>query len=131
MFEREIPSGDAGPSMMRVIAGRRRGRGSRADALQSQDGAKAITVGTPIAIIGEEGDDLSGADALAAEGSGSGSGSSAPKPSASAPKPSANSTVSAVATNNNAASSAALPTGTSAEADPTCEIVYVTVTPSA
>ncbi|KAK1925274.1 CND02450-like protein [Papiliotrema laurentii] len=33
------------------------------------DGAKSIAVGTPIAIIGEEGDDLSGADALAKEGS--------------------------------------------------------------
>ena len=62
---------------------------------------------------------------------GGGSGSTAPKPSASAPKPSANSTISSVATNNNAASSAALPTATSAEADQTCEIVYVTVTPSA
>ncbi|WWD18282.1 pyruvate dehydrogenase complex dihydrolipoamide acetyltransferase [Kwoniella shandongensis] len=31
-----------------------------------QDGEKGIAVGTPIAIIGEEGDDLSGADALAA-----------------------------------------------------------------
>nr|ODN91714.1 pyruvate dehydrogenase complex dihydrolipoamide acetyltransferase [Cryptococcus depauperatus CBS 7841] len=32
-----------------------------------QDGSKNIAVGTPIAIFGEEGDDLSGADALAAE----------------------------------------------------------------
>ncbi|WVQ80621.1 pyruvate dehydrogenase complex dihydrolipoamide acetyltransferase [Cryptococcus sp. DSM 104549] len=32
-----------------------------------QNGAKGIAVGTPIAIIGEEGDDLSGADALAKE----------------------------------------------------------------
>ncbi|KAK4687086.1 pyruvate dehydrogenase E2 component (dihydrolipoamide acetyltransferase), partial [Tremellales sp. Uapishka_1] len=31
-----------------------------------QDGAKGIAVGTPIAIIGEEGDDFSGADELAA-----------------------------------------------------------------
>jgi pyruvate dehydrogenase E2 component (dihydrolipoamide acetyltransferase) len=44
--------------------------------LQSQDGAKAIQVGTPIAIIGEEGDDLSGADALASEGSSSSSSAS-------------------------------------------------------
>nr|XP_019012508.1 pyruvate dehydrogenase complex dihydrolipoamide acetyltransferase [Kwoniella pini CBS 10737]OCF51289.1 pyruvate dehydrogenase complex dihydrolipoamide acetyltransferase [Kwoniella pini CBS 10737] len=32
------------------------------------DGAKGIAVGEPIAIIGEEGDDLSGADKLASEG---------------------------------------------------------------
>ncbi|WVR06166.1 pyruvate dehydrogenase complex dihydrolipoamide acetyltransferase [Kwoniella sp. DSM 27419] len=32
-----------------------------------QDGAKGVAVGTPIAIIGEEGDDLSGADKLASE----------------------------------------------------------------
>nr|ACZ51502.1 CND02450-like protein [Kwoniella heveanensis] len=31
------------------------------------DGAKGVAVGTPIAIIGEEGDDLSGADKLASE----------------------------------------------------------------
>lgn len=55
----------------------------------SQDGAKGIAVGTPIAIIGEEGDDLSGADALAAEGGSSSSSSeSAPKKEdASAPAP--------------------------------------------
>ena len=63
-------------------------------------------------------------------GGGSGSGSTAPKPSASVPKPSSNSTISAVATNNNAASST-LPTAASSAADQTCEIVYVTVTPSA
>lgn len=34
---------------------------------QKQDGAKGIPVGTIIAVIGEEGDDLSGADKLAAE----------------------------------------------------------------
>lgn len=38
------------------------------------DGAKSIAVGSPIAIIAEEGDDLSGADAMAAEKEGSGSG---------------------------------------------------------
>lgn len=43
---------------------------------QSQDGAKAIAVGTPIAIIGEEGDDLSGADKLASESGDSASSSS-------------------------------------------------------
>jgi hypothetical protein len=36
--------------------------------VQVQDGSKAVPVGTTIAITGEEGDDLSGADALAAEG---------------------------------------------------------------
>ncbi len=36
--------------------------------LQVQDGSKAVKVGTTIAVTGEEGDDLSGADALAAEG---------------------------------------------------------------
>ncbi|WRT67583.1 pyruvate dehydrogenase complex dihydrolipoamide acetyltransferase [Kwoniella shivajii] len=41
-----------------------------------QDGAKGIPVGTPIAILGEEGDDLSGADKLASEGGESSSGSS-------------------------------------------------------
>ena len=35
--------------------------------LQQTDGAKSIAVGTPIAIIGEEGDDLSQADAMASE----------------------------------------------------------------
>ena len=34
---------------------------------KSPDGSKGISVGIPIAIIGEEGDDLSGADALASE----------------------------------------------------------------
>ncbi|ORY27890.1 dihydrolipoyllysine-residue acetyltransferase [Naematelia encephala] len=43
-----------------------------------QDGAKNIQVGTPIAIIGEEGDDPSGADALAAESDASSSQSSEP-----------------------------------------------------
>jgi pyruvate dehydrogenase E2 component (dihydrolipoamide acetyltransferase) len=38
-----------------------------------QDGSKGIPVGTTIAILGEEGDDFSGADALAAEDSGSSS----------------------------------------------------------
>jgi pyruvate dehydrogenase E2 component (dihydrolipoamide acetyltransferase) len=47
-----------------------------ADIVQSQDGAKGIQVGTPIAIIGEEGDDLSGADALASEQSSSSSSDS-------------------------------------------------------
>ncbi|OBZ79090.1 Pyruvate dehydrogenase complex protein X component, mitochondrial [Grifola frondosa] len=37
----------------------------------ANDGAKNIAVGSAIAIIGEEGDDLSGADKLAAESSGS------------------------------------------------------------
>ena len=36
--------------------------------VQVQDGSKAVPVGTTIAITAEEGDDLSGADALAAEG---------------------------------------------------------------
>jgi pyruvate dehydrogenase E2 component (dihydrolipoamide acetyltransferase) len=36
---------------------------------QMQDGAKSIAVGTPIAILGEEGDDPAGADALAGESS--------------------------------------------------------------
>ncbi|KAF9651911.1 pyruvate dehydrogenase [Thelephora ganbajun] len=35
----------------------------------SPDGSKGVAVGFPIAIIGEEGDDLSGADALASEAS--------------------------------------------------------------
>nr|XP_019045878.1 pyruvate dehydrogenase complex dihydrolipoamide acetyltransferase [Kwoniella bestiolae CBS 10118]OCF24808.1 pyruvate dehydrogenase complex dihydrolipoamide acetyltransferase [Kwoniella bestiolae CBS 10118] len=35
-----------------------------------QDGAKGIAVGTPIAVIGEEGDDISGADKLASESEG-------------------------------------------------------------
>lgn len=39
--------------------------------IMQNDGAKSITVGEPIAIVGEEGDDFSGADALAAEGGGS------------------------------------------------------------
>jgi pyruvate dehydrogenase E2 component (dihydrolipoamide acetyltransferase) len=47
---------------------------------QVNDGAKSIQVGTPIAIIGEEGDDLSGADALASEAS------SAPAPKKEEPK---------------------------------------------
>lgn len=34
---------------------------------QASDGAKNVPVGTPIAIVGEPGDDLSGADALASE----------------------------------------------------------------
>lgn len=34
---------------------------------KSPDGSKGVSVGSPIAIIGEEGDDLSGADALASE----------------------------------------------------------------
>lgn len=59
---------------------------------QSNDGAKAIAVGTPIAIIGEEGDDLSGADALASESSSSSSsGSSAPEKPASEQKEAAKS----------------------------------------
>ena len=36
---------------------------------KSPDGSKGVSVGSPIAIIGEEGDDLSGADALASEAS--------------------------------------------------------------
>lgn len=44
---------------------------------QANDGAKNIAVGTPIAIVGEEGDDLSGAEAMAKEGDDS--GASAPK----------------------------------------------------
>lgn len=35
--------------------------------MQAQDGAKNVAIGTPIAIVAEPGDDLSGADALAAE----------------------------------------------------------------
>jgi len=46
-----------------------------------QDGSKGIQVGTTIAILGEEGDDFSGADALAGEDSGpSSSSSSSPSP---------------------------------------------------
>lgn len=45
---------------------------------QVQDGAKGVAVGSPIAIIGEEGDDASGADALANE-SDSSSGSAEKK----------------------------------------------------
>ncbi|KZT51490.1 pyruvate dehydrogenase [Calocera cornea HHB12733] len=44
----------------------------------AQDGAKNVQVGTPIAIMGEPGDDLSGADKLAAEGA------DAPPPAAAA-----------------------------------------------
>lgn len=36
-------------------------------AVQAQDGQKGIAVGSPIGIIGEEGDDISGAEQLAAE----------------------------------------------------------------
>jgi len=36
---------------------------------KSPDGSKGVSVGSTIAIIGEEGDDLSGADALASEAS--------------------------------------------------------------
>ena len=46
---------------------------------QQNDGAKSIQVGAPIAIIGEEGDDISGADKLAAE-------SDAPAPAKEEPK---------------------------------------------
>ncbi|GHJ87122.1 hypothetical protein NliqN6_3524 [Naganishia liquefaciens] len=42
------------------------------------DGSKAVKVGTVIAVTAEEGDDLSGADALAAEGSSSSSSSEQP-----------------------------------------------------
>ncbi|KAJ9122230.1 hypothetical protein QFC22_001649 [Naganishia vaughanmartiniae] len=42
------------------------------------DGSKAVKVGTVIAITGEEGDDVSGADALAAEGESASSESSEP-----------------------------------------------------
>ncbi|OWT40013.1 pyruvate dehydrogenase complex dihydrolipoamide acetyltransferase [Cryptococcus neoformans Bt1] len=48
----------------------------------AQDGAKNIAVGTPIAIVGEEGDDLSQADALAAESQ----SESAPSQKEAAPK---------------------------------------------
>jgi len=41
--------------------------------IQVEDGAKGVTVGNTIAIIGEEGDDPSGAEALAKEGSSSAS----------------------------------------------------------
>ncbi|KAJ7361615.1 dihydrolipoamide acetyltransferase [Mycena albidolilacea] len=37
----------------------------------AQDGAKNVQVGSPIAIVGEEGDDISGADALASKASAS------------------------------------------------------------
>jgi len=65
-------------------------------------------------------------------GSGSGSGSTAPKPSASsasAPEASSNSTISSVSTNNNVASttSFSMAASSTAAADQTCEIVYVTV----
>ncbi|WWC88886.1 pyruvate dehydrogenase complex dihydrolipoamide acetyltransferase [Kwoniella dendrophila CBS 6074] len=50
-----------------------------------QDGAKGIAVGTPIAIIGEEGDDISGADKLASEDSGSSQPSSSSSSSSSTP----------------------------------------------
>jgi pyruvate dehydrogenase E2 component (dihydrolipoamide acetyltransferase) len=45
---------------------------------QVEDGAKGVTVGNTIAIIGEEGDDPSGAEALAKEGSSSSSSESKP-----------------------------------------------------
>jgi pyruvate dehydrogenase E2 component (dihydrolipoamide acetyltransferase) len=51
--------------------------------LQQNDGAKSIPVGTPIAIIGEEGDDMSGADALIAESSDSSSSSESKPPTSS------------------------------------------------
>ncbi|CAD6889629.1 unnamed protein product [Tilletia controversa] len=43
------------------------------------DGAKEVKVGSVIAVIGEEGDDLSGADKVAEDASASSSGSSSPK----------------------------------------------------
>lgn len=46
--------------------------------IQVGDGSKAVKVGTVIAVTAEEGDDLSGADALAAEGSSSSSSSEQP-----------------------------------------------------
>jgi pyruvate dehydrogenase E2 component (dihydrolipoamide acetyltransferase) len=46
--------------------------------LQVNDGAKGVQVGAPIAILAEEGDDLSGADKLASESSSK--SSSEPKP---------------------------------------------------
>ena len=52
-------------------------------ALQQNDGAKSIAVGTPIAIIGEEGDDFSKADAMASEPS---EPSEASKPASPPPK---------------------------------------------
>ncbi|EPQ60697.1 dihydrolipoamide acetyltransferase [Gloeophyllum trabeum ATCC 11539] len=51
----------------------------------AQDGAKNIAVGTPIAIVAEEGDDLSGAEALAAEAASA--PSSQPKKEEAAPPP--------------------------------------------
>jgi len=49
---------------------------------QSQDGAKGVPVGTPIAVVGEEGDDLSGAADFAAKAQ-----TSAPKEAAKEEKP--------------------------------------------
>ncbi|EJT99796.1 pyruvate dehydrogenase [Dacryopinax primogenitus] len=47
------------------------------------DGSKGVAVGTPIAIVGEEGDDLSGAEKLAAEAAAAGTAkAAAPKPDA-------------------------------------------------
>ena len=50
---------------------------------QVDDGAKGVAVGNTIAIIGEEGDDPSGADALAKEDSSSGSAEPDAKPASS------------------------------------------------
>ncbi|KAL0579113.1 hypothetical protein V5O48_002896 [Marasmius crinis-equi] len=44
-----------------------------------QDGTKGVKIGHPIAIVGEEGDDLSGADELASKASSQASESSSPK----------------------------------------------------
>lgn len=56
----------------------------------ASDGSKGVPVGSVIAIIGEEGDDLSGADALAKQSSSQGSSEpafSTPTPSSEAPPP--------------------------------------------
>ena len=66
---------------------------------QQNDGAKGIAVGTPIAVIGEEGDDLSGADALAAEKDSAPAPAAEEKPKkADDPKPASTTTTDALKT---------------------------------
>lgn len=54
--------------------------------LQSQDGAKGVPVGAVIAIVGEEGDDISGADAMASKAASAPPPSSETKQDSSPPK---------------------------------------------
>lgn len=51
--------------------------------MEAHDGAKGVKVGSIIAVVGEEGDDLSGADALASEAA----SEPTPKPAEKAPEP--------------------------------------------